>query len=57
MDNLIFIYEPTGSYSCQLDLFCSLKNIKVFMINPKQSHNFAKAIGQRGKSEEIALSA
>ena len=29
MNNLIFIYEPTGSYSYQLELFCFLKNIKV----------------------------
>ena len=53
IDNLIFIYEPTGSYSYQLDSFCSLKSIRVFMINPKQSHNFAKAIGQRGKSDKV----
>jgi len=53
INNLIFIYEPTGSYSYQLDLFCSLKNIKAFKINPKQSHNFAKAIGQRGKSDKV----
>jgi len=53
MNNLIFIYEPTGSYSYQLELFCSFKNIKVFRINPKQSHNFAKAIGQRGKSDTV----
>lgn len=53
INNLVFIYEPTGSYSYQLELFCSLKNIKVFRINPKQSHNFAKAIGQRGKSDKV----
>lgn len=53
IDNLVFIYEPTGSYSYQLTCFCSSKNIKVFMINPKQSHNFAKAIGQRGKSDKV----
>ena len=41
-DNLIFIYEPTGSYSYQLELFCSLKNIKVFRINPKQSITLQK---------------
>ncbi|NOX15178.1 MAG: IS110 family transposase [Epsilonproteobacteria bacterium] len=53
IDNLVFIYEPTGSYSYQLTYFCSVKKIKVFMINPKQSHNFAKAIGQRGKSDKV----
>ena len=50
---LIFIYEPTGSYSYLLTQFCALKEIKVFMVNPKQSHNFAKAIGQRGKCDKV----
>ncbi len=45
IENLIFIYEPIGSYSFILTQFCVLKEIKVFMVNPKQSHNFAKAIG------------
>jgi len=53
INNLIFIYEPTGSYSYQLTCFCSQKSIKIFMINPKQSHNYAKAIGQRGKSDKV----
>lgn len=53
LDDLIFIYEPTGSYSYQLTFFCSQKSIKVFMINPKQSYNFAKAIGQRGKNDKV----
>jgi len=51
--NLIFIYEPTGSYSYLLTQFCALKGLKVFMVNPKQSHNFAKAIGQRGKCDKV----
>jgi transposase len=52
-ENLVFIYEPTGSYSYWLTRFCALKGIKVFMVNPKQSHNFAKAIGQRGKCDKV----
>ena len=51
--NLIFIYEPTGSYSFALTQFCAIKGIKAFIINPKQSHNFAKAIGQRGKNDKV----
>ena len=50
---LIFVYEPTGSYSSILTNFCAKKEISVFVVNPKQSHNFAKAIGQRGKSDEV----
>lgn len=49
--NLIFVYEPTGSYSDLLKKICSKKNIKTFAINPKRSHNFAKANGNRNKSD------
>jgi transposase len=51
--DLIWVYEPTGSYSQTLTEFCADKKIKVFMINPKQSHNYAKAVGQRGKSDKV----
>ena len=51
--NLIFIYEPTGSYSSTLTKFCNSKNIKCFIINPKQFSNHSKALGQRVKSDKI----
>ena len=50
---LIFVFESTGSYSSALYRFCADKGIKVFMINPKQARNFAKAIAQRNKSDRI----
>lgn len=53
IDKLVFVYEPTGSYSALLTKFCALKNIKSFIINPKQSSNFAKALGYRSKSDKI----
>lgn len=53
VDKLVFIFEPTGNYSSILHHFCAEKNIKIFMINPKQSRNFAKAIAQRNKSDKI----
>ena len=53
LDKLVFVYEPTGSYSSTLTKFCSIKNIKAFIINPKQSSNFAKALGHRSKSDRI----
>ena len=49
--NLVFVYEPTGSYSDLLKKVCSKKSIKTFAINPKRSHNFAKASGNRNKSD------
>jgi len=53
IDKLVFVYEPTGSYSSLLTKFCALKNIKSFIINPKQSSNFSKALGYRSKSDKI----
>jgi transposase len=52
-DNLVFVFEPTGNYSSILYRFCADKKIQVFIINPKQSHNFAKAIAQRNKSDKV----
>ncbi len=52
-ENLIFIYEPTGSYSSILTKFCNTQNIKCFIINPKQFSNHSKALGQRVKSDKI----
>ena len=53
IDKLVFVFESTGSYSALLYHFCEQKSIKVFMVNPKQSRNFAKAIAQRNKSDVI----
>jgi len=53
IDKITFVFESTGSYSVLLYKFCSAKNIKVFMINPKQARNFARAIAQRNKSDII----
>ena len=53
IDKIVFIFEPTGSYSTLLKRFCTKKKIKAFIVNPKQSHNFAKAVAQRNKSDEI----
>lgn len=50
---LVFVYEPMGSYSALLTKFCNQKKIQVFMINPKQSKNYAKALGQRSKTDKI----
>ena len=52
-ENLVFIYEPTGSYSSTLTKFCNAQNIKCFVINPKQFSNHSKALGQRVKSDKI----
>lgn len=51
IDKLVFVFEPTGNYSSVLKKFCSECNIRCFIVNPKKSANFSKAIGQRNKSD------
>ena len=51
IDQLIFIFEPTGNYSHILKAFCSERNIKCFIVNPKQSSNFTKAVRERNKTD------
>lgn len=53
LQQLVFIFEPTGSYSSLLKHFCSEKNIKAFIVNPRQSSNFSKALDNRNKSDII----
>lgn len=53
IDTLVFIFEPTGSYSFTLTKFCNEKEIECFLINPKQFSNYAKALGQRNKTDLI----
>jgi transposase len=52
-DNLILIFEATGIYSDPLREFCNLHQIKAYILNPKQSHNFAKSLGVRSKTDKI----
>ena len=52
-DKLVFVYEPTGSYSDLLKKFCFDKEIRCFIINPKQSSNFAKSMGERNKTDKV----
>ena len=53
LDEVIFIFEPTGSYSELLRKFCADKHIKCFIINPKQFSNYAKALGVEVKNDEV----
>jgi transposase len=51
--DLVIIFEPTGVYSQYLKEFCAENNIKAYIVNPKQSHNFARALGIRPKTDKI----
>ena len=53
LEEVVFIFEPTGSYSELLRKFCSEKQIKCFIINPKQFSNYAKALGEEVKDDDI----
>ena len=51
--DLVIIFEPTGIYSFNLKEFCAENNIKAYIVNPKVSHNFARALGKRSKTDKI----
>lgn len=53
INELIFVFEPTGAYSELLRKFCAEKQIKCFIINPKQFSNYAKALGVEVKNDEL----
>jgi len=52
-DDVVIIFESTGPYSNYLKKFCATNQIKTCIINPKRSSNFAKAIGNRSKTDKI----
>jgi len=53
LSEIAIIFEPTGIYSFYLKEFCAENSIKAYIINPKQSHNFARALGIRPKNDKI----
>ena len=53
IEDIVFIFEPTGSYSEALRKYCSDKEIKCFIINPKQFSNYAKALGEDVKNDIV----
>jgi len=51
IEDNVFIFEPTGSYSETLRKYCYQQKIKCFIINPKQFSNYAKALGVEVKND------
>ena len=51
IEDNVFIFEPTGSYSEALRKYCYQQKIKCFIINPKQFSNYAKALGVEVKND------
>jgi transposase len=53
LSEIVIIFEPTGIYSPYLKEFCAENSIKAYIINPKRSHNFARSLGIRPKTDKI----
>jgi len=53
LQEIVIIFEPTGIYSFYLKEFCAENSIKAYILNPKQSHNFTRALGKRSKTDKI----
>jgi len=49
----VLIFEPTGIYSYALTNFCSIHKIKVVMVGPKESRDFARSLKVRSKTDKI----
>jgi len=52
-ENIIFVYESTGSYSAILENFAQKQNIKCFKVGAAQSASFAKTIKNRSKTDKV----
>ena len=48
-----FIYEPTGPSSNELRAFAAEHEVQVYEVNPKKSAKFAKALGNRSKTDVV----
>jgi len=51
LSSLVILFEATGIYSFHLKAFCAENHIKAYIINPQASHNFAKSVGTRSKTD------
>jgi transposase len=53
INNIVFIYESTGSYSAILEEYCQSKNIKCFKVGAYQSASFSKVVKNRSKTDIV----
>lgn len=53
MDEIVFVYESTGSYSAILEHYCQIKQIKCFKVGAYQSASFAKVVKHRSKTDKL----
>ena len=53
VEKTIILFESTGVYSSYLKHYCAENGYKAFVVNPKRSANFVKALGNRSKTDQI----
>ena len=53
IDDIVFIYESTGSYSTILEQYCQKKSIKCFKVGAYQSASFSKVVKNRSKTDIV----
>lgn len=51
--DVVWVYEPTGSYSTFTKRFCAEHHIACYIIKPSQSAAFAKTIKNRNKTDVV----
>lgn len=53
IEDIVFVYESTGSYSAILEHYCQSKSIKCFKVGAYQSASFSKVIKNRSKTDKL----
>lgn len=53
IDDIVFVYESTGSYSSILENYCQIKSIKCFRVGAYQSASFSKVVKNRSKTDIV----
>ena len=53
LDDIVFVYESTGSYSTYLEYFSESKNIRCFKVGAYQSASFSKVVKNRSKTDTV----
>ncbi|MEF3191192.1 MAG: transposase, partial [Campylobacterales bacterium] len=52
-EHIVLVFEPTASYGERLKKFAHDHGLLAFIVNPRQSANFAKALGLRNKNDTV----
>ncbi len=53
IEDIVFVYESTGSYSTILEHYCQNKAIKCFKVGAYQSASFSKVVKNRSKTDKL----